>query len=135
MNILKTLATAIIGIIVVILLGGLFIDGTYSVQREITINKPVGMVYNYILYLKNQDNFSVWAGMDPEMKKEYKGTDGTVGFISGWESSNPDVGKGEQEIVAIDPGNRIDYELDLEDERLLYEIPKRVKCYSEVHRH
>ena len=43
MNILKTLATAIIGIIVVILLGGLFIDGTYSVQREITINKPVGM--------------------------------------------------------------------------------------------
>ncbi|MDP6937039.1 MAG: SRPBCC family protein, partial [Candidatus Marinimicrobia bacterium] len=134
-NILKTLTTAIIGIIVVILLGGLFIDGTYSVQREITINKPVGMVYNYILYLKNQDNFSVWAGMDPEMKKEYKGTDGTVGFISGWESSNPDVGKGEQEIVAIDPGNRIDYEPDLEEDRLLSEIPKRVKCYSEVHRH
>ncbi|MDP6569982.1 MAG: hypothetical protein QF472_00755 [Candidatus Marinimicrobia bacterium] len=45
------------------------------------------------------------------------------------------MGKGEQEIVAIDPGNRIDYEPDLEEDRLLSEIPKRVKCYSEVHRH
>ncbi|MDP6569981.1 MAG: hypothetical protein QF472_00750 [Candidatus Marinimicrobia bacterium] len=87
MNILKTLATAIIGIIVVILLGGLFIDGTYSVQREITINKPVGMVYNYILYLKNQDNFSVWAGMVPEMKKEYKRTDGKAATLM-WVKEN-----------------------------------------------
>ncbi len=111
MKVLKTLLTGIFVILALLLLGGLFIDGNYSVERETTVNRPVGQVYNYILFLKNQDNFSVWAKMDPDMKKEFQGTDGTVGFISGWESTNQDVGKGEQEIVAIDPGKRIDYEL------------------------
>jgi hypothetical protein len=49
--------------------------------------------------------------MDPNMKKTYTGTDGTVGFISAWESDNKDVGKGEQEIIKITEGERIDFEL------------------------
>jgi len=49
--------------------------------------------------------------MDPNMKQTYSGTDGTVGFISAWESEDRNVGKGEQEIVAIVEGKRIDYEL------------------------
>jgi hypothetical protein len=36
--------------------------------------------------------------MDPDMKKTYRGTDGTVGFVSEWESNKKDVGTGEQEI-------------------------------------
>jgi len=31
--------------------------------------------------------------------------------VSAWESQNPDVGKGEQEIVKIADGERIDFEL------------------------
>ena len=62
-------------------------------------------------YLKNQDNYSKWATMDPNMKKSYRGTDGTVGFISAWESDNKEVGKGEQEIINIVDGKRIDFEL------------------------
>ncbi|WP_350563104.1 hypothetical protein, partial [Psychrobacter sp. CAL346-MNA-CIBAN-0220] len=38
-------------------------------------------------------------------------TDATVGFVSAWASENPDVGVGEQEIIAIDEGKRIDFEL------------------------
>ena len=34
----------------------------------------------------------------------------TVGFVSAWESDKKDVGKGEQEIIKIDEGKRIDYE-------------------------
>jgi hypothetical protein len=60
--------------------------------------------------LKNQNNYSKWAGMDPKMKKDYRGNDGTVGFVSAWDSDNKDVGKGEQEIKAMD-GSKIDYEL------------------------
>jgi hypothetical protein len=33
--------------------------------------------------------------MDPNAKMEYKGTDGTVGFISAWDSKIKYVGKGE----------------------------------------
>ncbi|WP_254500404.1 hypothetical protein, partial [Salmonella enterica] len=67
-------------------------------EREITINKSRQEVYDYIKYLKNQNNFSKWAKMDPAMKTEFRGTDGTVGFVSAWESAKKDVGKGEQEI-------------------------------------
>jgi hypothetical protein len=45
------------------------------------------------------------------MKTEYRGTDGTVGFVSAWDSPVRDAGKGEQEITKIDDGKRIDYEL------------------------
>lgn len=89
----------------------LFVKKDYAVKREILINKPNAEVFNYIKYLKNQDNFSKWATMDPNMKKIYTGTDGTPGFTSRWESDKKDVGVGEQEIKKITEGERVDYEL------------------------
>ena len=34
------------------------------------------------------------------MEKEFKGTDGEVGFISAWKG-NKEVGEGEQEIIGL----------------------------------
>jgi len=89
----------------------LFVKKTYSVEREITINRPKIVVFEYLKYLKNQDKYSKWATMDPNMKKEYCGTDATVGFVSAWESQNKNIGKGEQKITKIIEGKRIDFEL------------------------
>ena len=100
MKIIKNIIFAIIGLIVFVLAIGLVVDEEYAVEREITINRSAPEVFNYVVFLKNQDNFSVWATMDPNMKKDFRGTDGTVGFVSACESEDPDVGKGEQEIVA-----------------------------------
>jgi uncharacterized protein YndB with AHSA1/START domain len=111
MNILKKLLIVLAIIVAIPLIIALFLKKDYAVEREITINKPRHEVFNYIKYLKNQDNFSKWATMDPDMKKTYRGTDGMPGFVSAWESDNPDVGIGEQEIVKIVEGERIDYEL------------------------
>lgn len=83
----------------------------YDVEREIIINRPKAEVFEYVKYLKNQDKYSTWAKVDMEMKKEFSGVDGEPGFVSAWESDNKDVGKGEQEIVAIVEGERIDFEL------------------------
>lgn len=102
----------IIGIIIIVpLVTALFVKKEYSIKREIVINKPKFEVFEYIKYLKNQDDFSKWANMDPNMKKTYTGTDGSIGFISAWDSNIEDVGKGEQEIKKIVDGERIDYEL------------------------
>ena len=104
----------LIGIVILIaipFIAALFIDKDYAVEREIVISRPKSEVFEYIKYLKNQDHFSKWAMMDPNMKKSYTGTDGTVGFVSAWESDKDDVGKGEQEIIKIAEGERIDYEL------------------------
>lgn len=111
MKILKYLLLSLLGLVILVLVIGLFLKKEYSVEREIIIDKPSSEVFSYVKYLKNQDNYSTWATMDPAMKKEFKGTDATVGFVAAWESENPDVGKGEQEITGIEENMRIDYEL------------------------
>ena len=111
MKALKIIGLALVGIIALMLITGLFINGDYAIEREVTINKPKQEVFDFVKYLKNQNKFSVWAKIDPAMKTEFRGEDATVGFVSAWDSQNPDAGKGEQKIVKIDEGNRIDYEI------------------------
>jgi sRNA-binding carbon storage regulator CsrA len=111
---MKTVKKILIGLailIAIVLITGLFVKKDMHAEREITINKPRQEVFNYIKYLKNQEAYSKWEKMDPAMKKEYRGTDGTVGFVSAWDSDNSDVGKGEQEIKKITEGERVDYEI------------------------
>jgi Polyketide cyclase / dehydrase and lipid transport len=100
----------ILGILATLLLAGLFVPKGMKATREIVINKPNTEVFNYIKQLKNQDNYSKWGRMDPNMKKNYKGTDATVGFVSAWEG-NKKVGVGEQEITGIEQGKRLSTEL------------------------
>jgi len=111
MKIFKKIIIALVIIIAIPLIAALFINGEYAVVRETTINQPKEMVFEYVKYLKNQNNFSVWSQMDTTMKKGFVGTDGTVGCYATWDSENEDVGKGEQEITKITEGERIDFEL------------------------
>jgi hypothetical protein len=111
MKILRIILLVVVIIIAIPLVAAFFVPSDYHVTREIIIDKPKIEVFDYMKYLKNQDNFSVWAKMDPDMKKEYHGTDGTIGFVSAWDSENSEVGKGEQEIIRIIEGDRVDFEI------------------------
>lgn len=110
MKVIKKILIGIAVLVALILIVALFVKKDFGTVKEVTINKPNQEVFNYIKYLKNQENFSVWAKLDTAMKKEYRGTDGTEGFVSAWEG-NSDVGQGEQKIVKITDGQRIDFEL------------------------
>ncbi|HEY8934217.1 MAG TPA: SRPBCC family protein [Cyclobacteriaceae bacterium] len=111
MNIVLIILLVIAIIIAFLLVAALLSSEEYSISQEITINKPKQQVFEYVRILKNSDNFNKWVMMDPAMKKTYNGTDGTAGFVYQWDSENKQVGKGEQEIISIKEGERIDYEL------------------------
>src|SRR5262245_33902953 len=111
MKIVKRILIGAAVLVAVLLVVGLFVRTDFAVEREVIINKPKNEVFDYIKYLKNHANFSKWAALDPKMKTEYRGTDGTVGFVSAWDSENQDVGKGEEEIKRITEGERIDVEI------------------------
>jgi hypothetical protein len=100
----------IAALIVLLLVIALFSKKGYSIQRDIVINRPKQEVFDYIKLLKNQDHFSKWVMTDPNMKKVFTGTDGTVGFVYAWEG-NKKAGKGEQEIMKIAEGERLDVEV------------------------
>ena len=85
----------------------LLAPATYDVSRTVEVRKPPEDVFLYLKYLKNQDEWSPWGQKDPDMKKEFRGTDGTVGAVSTWDG-NKQVGAGEQEITHIVPGRRIE---------------------------
>ncbi|MFH7000496.1 SRPBCC family protein [Flavobacterium bizetiae] len=111
MGIIKKILVILILILAIVLVAAYFMPKNYAVEREITISKPVDSVFNYVKYLKNQNEFSVWANIDPKMKVTYSGTDGSVGSKSAWESDVKEVGVGEQEITNITEGKRIDFAL------------------------
>ncbi|MBS7256750.1 SRPBCC family protein [Flavobacterium branchiicola] len=111
MRIVKFILLILIFLLSAVLIGAYFMPKEYAVQREVTINKPVDSVFNYVRSLKNQNEFSYWASIDPKMKTTYKGPDGNVGSVSAWESEVKEVGVGEQEITKITEGKRIDFDL------------------------
>lgn len=98
---------AIVAIIVIL---ALVAPKNYHVARSITINKPRHEVFSYLRSVKNQDNWSPWKAKDPDMKQEFIGEDGTVGFVSKWEG-NKHVGTGEQEIKNIVEGEMLETQL------------------------
>jgi len=110
MNTIITILLVVAGIIALLLLMALFIKKEHYVKREIIINAPRQKVFDYIKLLKNQDEFNEHAKADPGRKEEFKGTDGTVGYIYAW-SGNKNAGAGEKEIKNIIEGKRIETEI------------------------
>ncbi len=111
MEILKFILIGLGTIIALVLIVPLFTRKDISVLRSVVIGKPKSEVFKFVKLLRNQDYFSVWAQKDPGMKKEFRGIDGAVGFVSAWDSEMKNVGKGEQEIKKIVEEEQIDYEL------------------------
>jgi hypothetical protein len=110
MNIILTVLLIIAGIIALLLIMALFMKKEHYVKREIIINAPLQKVFDYIKLLKNQDNFNKHAMAAPIRKEEFKGTDGTVGYIYSW-SGNKDAGCGEKEIKNIIEGEKVETEI------------------------
>ena len=97
-------------VVAVPLLIALFIPRNYEITGTVVIEKPRHVVFDYIKFLKNQDYYSKWVQSDPNMRKEFRGIDGTIGFVYAW-NGNKQAGEGEHEITAITFGERINTEL------------------------
>lgn len=100
----------IIGVLILIpLIMAVFVTKEYDVEREIVINKSKAEVFDFVRYLKNQDHYNKWVRMDPEMKKDFSGTDGSVGCVYYWDGEK--AGKGEQKITRVVDGDRMEAEI------------------------
>ena len=110
MNTLITILLVLAGIIALLLIIALFMKKEHYVRREIIINAPRQKVFDFLKLLKNQDKFNKHAMAGADRKREYKGTDGTVGFIYAWKG-NKNAGEGEKEIKNIVEGERIEMEI------------------------
>ncbi|TYA56018.1 SRPBCC family protein [Formosa maritima] len=100
----------ILGLIGLIILLALIAPKQYEVNRSVIINKSLPEVFQYLKFVKNQDNWSPWKKKDPHMKQESVGIDGEVGFVAKWDG-NKEVGSGEQEILHVEHNEQIKTQL------------------------
>ena len=98
-------------LIALVLIAAFFMKKDYSISASTVINRPRNDVFNYVKILKNQENYSKWVMADPNSKLNYIGEDGTIGFISQWESELKNVGIGEQEIMYINENDSYQVEI------------------------
>lgn len=98
------------GVLILFWLLSMVAPKKYHVHRSVDVNRPLPEVFQFIQYVKNQDYWSPWDKKDPDMKKSYTGTDGSIGFVSRWEG-NKQVGEGEQEITNIVENERMESQL------------------------
>jgi hypothetical protein len=82
----------------------------HYVNREIVINASRQKVFDYIKLLRNQDEFNKHAMAGSERQREFKGVDGTVGYIYAW-SGDKNAGVGEKEIISIVEGKKMEAEI------------------------
>lgn len=108
---MKKILLTILGVLAVIILGlVLFAPTTVKVEASQTVEASKQRVFEEVLSFKARDAWNPWSELDPNMDTEITGTDGKVGAKYAW-SGNSDVGKGEQEITAIQGMDRIDTKL------------------------
>src|SRR5580765_426841 len=110
MNAIITILLVVAGIIALLLIIALFMKKKHYVNREIIINASRQKVFDYVKLLQNQDKFNKHAMTDSDRKREFTGTDGTVGYIYSW-SGDKSAGEGQKEIKNIVEGKRIEMEI------------------------
>jgi hypothetical protein len=106
MTVILIVLSSVIALITII---PLFMRKVHHVERGITINVPAQKAFDYLKLIGNHDKFNKWAKAG-ERKEEFKGTDGTKGYIYSW-SGNKDAGEGEKEIKNIIEGKLIETEI------------------------
>ena len=111
MKIIKKIGIGLAALIALLLLAALFVPKEYAIAREISITKPQHEVFEYVRHLKNMDHYNIWVQKDPAAKKDFRGTDGSKGFVYAWNSRDNDVGEGEQEIRNLRQDEAVDMEL------------------------
>lgn len=103
MSTLKKIGIGLLIIIAIPLIAGLFIDKEVTYEKSILINAPIEIIWLHVNSLSALDKWSPWNDYDPNMKKEFSGTDGEIGATQSWESTVEKVGKGSQTITKIEP--------------------------------
>lgn len=114
MKIIKFLGLLLLLIVAGVLIAGAFMKKDFHFERSMEMQAPKDRVWDYVVHFKQHEQWSQWRELDPAMETSISGTDGNVGAKMSWKSTHKEVGNGSQTITAIDPGKRVDTELEFE---------------------
>lgn len=112
MLVILRILTALVVVVVLLAIGGLFLPRTIDVSRSIDIAAPPETVFPHINSLQQTEAWSPWLERDPDVQLSYSGPEAGVGNTMTWVSEDPQVGSGSQEIVVSEENALVQSVLD-----------------------
>ena len=91
----------LLGLIALILLLAAIAGTALNYEQSILIQASPDKVWNNMNTLHAINQWNPWMGIDPTMKVQYNGIDGTPGASFSWDSPVKNVGAGGQTILSI----------------------------------
>jgi effector-binding domain-containing protein len=109
---LKRLGIALLVVTVLVIGGAFLLPSTTTVERSVTIQAPACNIHVLLDGYGWWNDFSPWAGIDPDAVYSYEGPVVGVGARMIWQSEHPNVGSGNMEITAVEPCASLTHALD-----------------------
>lgn len=102
-------------LVIAALVGGLLIyaamrPDTFRVERHVVIDRPAADIFPLLEDFHAWTQWSPWEGLDPNLKRTYRGADRGKGAVYEWEG-NGKVGKGHMEIIRSDSPTHLTIDL------------------------
>lgn len=113
MKILKWLLVVVLVLVLVLLVGGLMLPRSFTVERSVVVSAPVADVYAQVAAPRAWKAWSVWNRRDPAMQITYSGPAEGTGATWAWKSASE--GDGRMTMTAAQPPNRVGYALYFPD--------------------
>ena len=113
MKILRGLFVGVVALVALFFVVAMFLPQSAHVERSINTTATPATVYGLVNGFKRFNEWSPWARLDPDTRYTYGGPDTGVGARMEWSSESPDVGKGSQEVIAVEPDRSVTQTLDL----------------------
>ncbi|MDQ2703735.1 MAG: SRPBCC family protein [Pseudomonadota bacterium] len=110
--VLKWLFYLIAAIALIVVVGSFFLPAQAMVSRSTDIAAPPEKIFAIVGDLRRFNEFSPWAELDPGTKYTFEGPVSGIGQQMNWTSQNTDIGSGSQTIVAHEPPNFVETQLD-----------------------
>lgn len=114
MRILGVVLGIVVVIAAVVVVCGFLLPSEQFVSRSVVVEADQAEVFALVNDYRQFNRWSPWAAKDPDTKYEFSGPDSGVGAKMSWQSEDPNVGSGSQEIIEVEPGSRVRTRLTFE---------------------
>lgn len=95
---LKRVGLGLLGVVVLLVIVGLFLPRQWRVERSIVVQAPAARIHPLLTNLKRWQEWAAWnKEMDPEVKYEYSGPEEGQG--ASWSWKGPKMGRGRMVVT------------------------------------
>lgn len=113
-QIIRIFVAAVLGLGLLVVVVGYMLPSHIRVERSTVVDQSPDVVFEHVNSLEAFSTWSLWFQIDPMTKLTFEGPATGVGARLLWDSHDPQVGKGNMEIIASQTLETVRYAIAFE---------------------